>query len=110
MWLGPPAVNRKMTDLAFASRGGGLAASGLAVLAPRVSFCRSAASASDPKPQKASRKNARRAGQRRSRASRGGAEARRGLCVPVGLGVRNSLDIKESIEVKHCEGKFTQWL
>src|SRR5689334_23568431 len=28
MWLGPPAMNRKITALAFAGPGGGLAASG----------------------------------------------------------------------------------
>ena len=35
-WLGPPAMNRKMTDLALAGRCGGLAASGFAVAGPRL--------------------------------------------------------------------------
>src|SRR5688572_27163918 len=31
IWLGPPAIMRKMTDLAFAGKCGGLAASGLSL-------------------------------------------------------------------------------
>src|SRR5436190_13508329 len=85
MWLGPPAMNRKMTDLAFASLGDDLAASGFPA-APQV-WSHNDANASEPKPQKASRKNSRRAGQKS------------------GL-----IDIKKHVEVEYGEGEFFEWL
>ena len=62
-WLGPPAMNRKITDLALALSGmcGGLGASGF-MRSRRAALPAAAwrAKASAPKPQKASRRNSRR--------------------------------------------------
>src|SRR5439155_22744990 len=77
MWLGPPAMNRKMTDSAFAALGGNFAASGF-LLAPLPCSCMSEASASEPKPQNASRRKARRAQLKLGEFSHRGTEAQRG--------------------------------
>src|SRR5262245_37328524 len=90
-WLGPPAMNRKMTARALAGRWGGFAASGSAGAARACSWSKSAASARPPKPQKASRMNS-----RRERVGRAWGQA--------------SGDIQELIEVEQREGEFPQWL
>src|SRR5713101_1359183 len=38
MWLGPPTMNRKITDLAFGAKFGGLAASGFTLIAALAGF------------------------------------------------------------------------
>src|SRR5262245_40651719 len=98
MWLGPPAMNKKMTDLAFASCGAALGASGFVSPPPRSSPRHIEASASEPKPQKASRRKARRAGNKAADFSHRGTEARRGVIaelpsVPLCLCVSFLIDI-----------------
>jgi hypothetical protein len=65
-WLGPPSMNRKMTDFAFAGKCGVLGASGSVgsgergASAPRVSSADSAESARAPNPPPARRRKSRR--------------------------------------------------
>src|SRR5579871_2359925 len=60
-WLGPPAMNRKITARAFAPLWcAGLGARGLGPLARTCSSCSSDSNARAPKPPKASRRNSRR--------------------------------------------------
>ena len=97
MWLGPPDMNRKTTDLALALSGmcGVLAASGfmLAVVAARRSCCCSMApKASAPKPQNASQRNS-----RRLRVIR--------ICSDMVL-----VHVQKRVQVEHRQGKLARRL
>src|SRR5439155_22103700 len=50
MWLGPPTMNRKITDLAFGAKFGGLAASGFTLALARAESRRRDPRAMAPKP------------------------------------------------------------
>src|SRR5262249_26949877 len=90
-WLGPPAMNRKMTARALAGRWGGLGASGSAAPARASSSWSKVASPRPPKPPKASRTISRR--------------------VRVGRAWgRRSGDIQEPIEVEHGQGELLRRL
>src|SRR5262245_33397662 len=84
MWLGPPAMNRKITERAFAARCAALAANGF-VAAHAACCSRSEANASPPKPKNASRINS-----RRVRVNR----------------IWPSFHIKERIEIEHGQSEL----
>src|SRR5262245_22606908 len=98
MWLGPPDMKRKMTDRALTGSSGLFGASGSTVSARSDSSCNSEASARPPKPQKASRMNARRFRVRRTCGRRGQANCGR------------SGDIQKSVEVKESQRELGQRL